>query len=119
VVHEPRGEVIVSGEEGPVAVVSPVPGTSGIQVCVPGTVAVSLRERIVGAFAPKPGEPSRDVSVVVAGPTVPAPGAVRFPPRELLNAAHGPRKTEPKSPWTAPLEQVRPAQRRTKPTAKR
>jgi hypothetical protein len=62
-------------------VVSPLHG-NGIRVCVPAVLEASLRERIVAAFAPKPEEPPREVAVVLSGPTVPAPGPVRFPPAE-------------------------------------
>jgi hypothetical protein len=128
VVH--KGEVIVSGrgEEGPLAVVSPLPGsTNGIRVCVPAVVETGLRERIVRAFAAKSEEPRWEVLVVLSGPTVPMPGPVRFAPAELLNAAHAPRPREAKSAWTAPLEKVRPGTRHpdafrrrlTKPTSKR
>jgi hypothetical protein len=88
VVH--KGEVIVTGlgEDGPLAVVSLLPGsTNGIRVCVPAVLEMGLRDRIVRAFAPRPEEPRREVSIVLSGPTVPAPGAVRFPPAELLNTA--------------------------------
>jgi hypothetical protein len=89
VVH--KGEVIVSGlgEEGPLAVVSPLPCTNGIGVCVPAVLETGLRDRIVRAFAPKPEESLR------------TPGPVRFPPAELLNAAPSPRRREAKSAWTA------------------
>jgi hypothetical protein len=98
-----KGEVIVSGEEGPLAVVSLLPSsTNGIQVCVPAVLETGLRDRIVRAFAPKPEEPRREVSIVLSGPTVPTPGPVRFAPAELLNAAPSPRPREGKSAWTAP-----------------
>jgi hypothetical protein len=124
VVHE--GEVIVSAEEGPLAVVSPLLG-GGIRVVLPAMLETGLRERIVRAFAAKPEEPRRKVSIVLSGPTVPAPGQVRFAAAELLNAAASPRRREAKSAWTAPLEKVRPGTRHldafrrrlTKPTSKR
>jgi hypothetical protein len=37
-----------------------------------------LRDQSIRAFAPKPEEPPREVSIVLSGPTVPAPGQVRL-----------------------------------------
>jgi hypothetical protein len=111
VVHE--GEVIVSGEEGPLAVVSPVPGSAnGIRVCVPAMLETGLRDRIARAFAPKPEEPPREVSIVLSSPAVPAPGRSRFAPAELLNAAPSPRQRLAKTAWTAPLKSIQPVTRR-------
>jgi hypothetical protein len=112
VVH--GGEVIVSGlrDEGPLAVVSTIPGSAnGIRVCMPAMLEAGLRERVVQAFSPAPQEQSREVSIVLSGPTAPAPGRARFAPAELLNAASSPRPRAAKSAWTAPLASTQPAKR--------
>jgi hypothetical protein len=120
VVHE--GEVIVSGlrDEGPLAVVSSIPSSAnGIRVCMPAMLDGGLRDRVVRAFSPKPEEQSREVSIVLSGPTAPAPGRVRFAPGELLNAASAPRPPVAKSAWTAPLEAVKPSTKRAAPFRRR
>src|SRR5690348_10578981 len=70
--HE--GTVIVSrlGEDVPLAVASPVVGTeTGIQVIVPWMMNDTWKQKVVGAFSRKAGEPWREVSIKLSGAAAP------------------------------------------------
>jgi hypothetical protein len=64
------GNIIVSrgGEEYPLAVVTPIPGTvDGLRVIAAVNVGIPLRHRIARTFSRKPTEPWREVEIVLSG----------------------------------------------------